>query len=319
MIASVGMAGSGAATGANVNLIIVGLRRSGTTVFWRTFRRDSGFTAYDEPFNPKLVTLPEEHRKDTRKEYIDLIDQDPERFWKAFAPIPLDGELERDLGADNRSYLSYLTSGHGRVALDTTRCHFKIGDLAAEIPGSTLVHLYREPTALASSHLLPSGWRLRRRARLASRKLRFWTLSDGYDHWGFQTIIGNGPSSAFGLRMTESGMDAEKTYSIPGAGRLLALWKVFDDEAERAGIEHFGERFISLPFERFAEQPDAVLDLIYGIMQAPRPAVAMSDVKQASRGFTPGHSRWQALATEVGIGDLTPSQIRVGGRTVTVD
>ena len=301
-----------------MNLIIAGLRRSGTTVFWRAFRRDQGFMAYDEPFNPKLVTLPAEHRKGTHQEYIDLINQDAGRFWAAFTPIPLAGELQRGLGAHQRSYLSFLTSGTSPVALDTTRCHFKIGDLASIMPESILVHLHREPTAFASSHLLPSGSLLRRRARLAARKMRFWTLSSGYDHWGYQTLIGGHPSSAFGLRMTEKGMDADKTYALPAAGRLLALWKVFHDEAERTGLEHFGEKFVSLPFERFAEQPEAVLDLIYGILQAPRPVVDMSHVHRASRGFAPGDSRWQAMASAVGLGELKPTEIRLGGDPVNL-
>jgi hypothetical protein len=299
-----------------VNLIIVGLRRSGTTVFWNAFRRDSAFAAYDEPFNPMLITLPAEHRKRTRRGFIGLIDRDAESFWEAFAPIPLAGELRRGLTDEQRSYLTFLTSGNDRVVFDTTRCHFKIGDLARAVPDPVLVHLHRSAPAFASSHLLPSGSRLRRRARLASRRMRFWKLGDAYDHWGYQTLIGDHPSSAFGLKMTENGMDPEKVYSLPAAGRLLALWKVFCDEVDRAGVEHFGGNFVSLPFERFVEQPDAVLDLIYDLGGALRPAVDLNHLETGRRGYAPDDPRWRSLASVVGIAELEPSRIRIGGGAV---
>ena len=302
-----------------VNLIIVGLRRSGTTAFWRTFRQDPGFKAYDEPFNPKLITLPSEHRKRIYQEFVDLIAQDAERFWASFAPIPLAGELQTGLHPHQRSYLSFLTAGANRVVFDTTRCHFKIRDLISEMPDSVLVHLYRRPTAFVSSHLLPTRPGLKRRARLAARRTRFWALKDGYDHWGYQTLIGKHPLSAFGLRMTEKGMESDRIYSLPAAGRLLALWKVCYDEAERVGLAEFGERFVSLPFETFADRPEAVLDLIYGLLQTSRPGLDVSHVRPANQGFAPEDSRWQRLAHTAGVGVLTATEIHVGGEPVHLE
>ena len=42
-----------------IKLIILGLRRSGTTIFWEIFRQDPRLVCYDEPFNELLLTLPD--------------------------------------------------------------------------------------------------------------------------------------------------------------------------------------------------------------------------------------------------------------------
>ena len=113
-------------------VFIVGLRRSGTTAFWKTLKQDKRFFSLDEPFNPKLIELPKEHEKNVRKEFIELLSNDKKKFWDAFSPIYPIQELEFGLKKEQIEYLRYLIEFKNKILIDTTRCHFKIEDLKNE-------------------------------------------------------------------------------------------------------------------------------------------------------------------------------------------
>jgi hypothetical protein len=227
-----------------LKLIIAGLRRSGTTIFWETFRQDSRLLCYDEPFNPNLHVLPARTGLKAPEEFLHLVERDAREFWERFAPIHFSQELRQGFSDREREYLDFLAATGEQVAIDVTRCQFKIRELAQAAPRAVLVHLHRSPESLASSHLLPSSKGRRGKLKKLLARRGFWTRTDGYNGWSFESIIGSSPRGLFGLRAAEQGLDPEQLYGLPAVGRLLAYWKVSHARAEQDGARCFGQRFV---------------------------------------------------------------------------
>lgn len=283
------------------HIIIVALRRSGTTALWRLFRQDPGYVCYDEPFGRLLRDLPREHRKSTRAEFIELFNRDPERFRAMYAPIQRSEETARGMTSRQREYFRFLASGGAMVA-DLTRCHGKIPELHEVLPDAVMVHLYRRPAAFASSHLIPSD-----RADLFG--IREWmarrstfTRRRGFNAWGMEELLRE-PHAATtrallepeGVRFPEPGSTAAELL----VAHWLGSWRV----AEREGRAAFGERFLSLEFEDFCASPDIHLRRIYDAADAPRFDFDLSGLGTPSAGHLPHDARWERIARAVGFTD----------------
>ncbi len=252
-----------------IKLIIVGLRRSGTTIFWETFRQDERLLCYDEPFNRYLRVLPAATGLKAPEEFIRLVKRDAATFWDKFSPIPYGEELSEGLTEAQRAYLEYLGNSGEHVALDTTRCTFKIAALHEAAPEAVLIHLHRPAASHASSHMLPSapGWR--GKLRRFSRRRGFWTRRGNYNGWGFETIIEGSRNS---------GVLQEEVYRLPAVAKLLAFWKLNYEKAESDGRRYFGERFISQSFDRFCNDPESALVRVYALLDMPLPEFAFTRI-----------------------------------------
>ena len=276
-----------------LRLIIAGLRRSGTTIFWRTFRQDSRFVCYDEPFNPHLCVLPAHTRLKAPEEFVDLIRADPRAFWEAFTPIHFTQELKTGFSDREAAWLRFLAGTGEAVALDTTRCAFKISALRKAAPAAVLVHLYRPPASLASSHLLPSSEGRKGQLKRWAARRGFWSRADRYNGWSFESIVGESTSSFFAERLRDAGLDAETVYGLPAVGRLLAYWKVCFERIERDGRREFGDRFVSQSFDRFCRQPEGVVRTIYEVLGMTPPEPDFSAVHPARGPFEPASPHWK--------------------------
>jgi len=273
---------------------IIGLRRSGTTAFWKTLRKDDRFCCYDEPFNPNLVELPEDNAKGTRKEFISLYHFSPETFEKNFAPIPVSEEISPRMTTAQENYLRWLIQkdqGKRAIIIDFTRLNFKLAKLHAILPEAVVVHLYRSPRAWVSSHLLPSGkgtWS----KPLADwyRRLSFWSRRGFYNNWGYQDIIENHlPKQPFWP------MSRKETYAFkkqPAAVKLAWLWHLSFCVVESQGKNLWKERFLSVPFEHFCTDPGGELLPIYKAMNLDYRPLDYSDIKTANRGYRPDVRQW---------------------------
>jgi hypothetical protein len=286
-----------------VKLFILGLRRSGTTIFWETLRQDSRFTCYDEPFNPLLRELPAEHPKRTRRELIALFDRDPEKFWQIFAPIGRIQELQEGFSDRQFAYLRFLLSSGENVVLDTTRCHYKMDALAQVAPDAYVVHLYRPAAQFATSHLAPSSTGPAAVFRERYARARFWSRGSRYNYYGIEDLIGTSPRSLFGQRLAEAGLDPEAVYRLPAAGRLIAYWKIHYDRLERCGPKLFPGRFYSLPFGHFCANPEQIVRKIYQLIEIDPVALSVENVHPAKPAHAAGDPRWRELARAVGLGD----------------
>ncbi len=301
-----------------MQIIIVGLRRAGTTEFWRTWRQDKRFVCYDEPFNElnRHVNDPDWWEKPfAGKEKEDLWERDPLTFWNYFAPIYRNEELKRGMSDHQEAFLSWLLGSAENVCTDLTRCHFKIADLKRIAPEAVLVHLRRPPQNWLTSIAFPSStklkWiksrrertmrRLTRSARNAVARRRFWTAQSGFGFHGYEEIMGVGPDSFFDFRIKEAGMDPEMVRGMPLVGRLLALWKLYGQEAEAAGANHFGDRFLSVNFNTFCKSPDTAIADVYERLGSEMPTFDFSGIHAPPSPFDPSARQWSEIFEELDI------------------
>ena len=138
-------------------VLIVGLRRSGTTAFWQWFRADAAWRCFDEPFSEQLLRLPEDHEKAVWSEFIQLHRRDPAGFWEHYAPIHRAEELRPDLTVRQTRFLNLLLEQSERVMIDSTRCHLKLAHIADRTSIDSVVHLHRSRRGFVTSHLLPKS------------------------------------------------------------------------------------------------------------------------------------------------------------------
>lgn len=288
-----------------MRIFILGLRRSGTTIFWEAFRQDRRLRCYNEPWNPVLRQLPVEIPNRSRREFIEVFQKDPRAFWRNFAPIELLEELQDDFSDRQIAYLRYLIDPFDSICIDETRCHFRLAALQQIVPDATVVHLFRSPAAFATSHLIPTGSGGRRANRLltASGRVGFFTREGRYNSLGLEELIGRHPESLFGLRLREIGLDPAAIYALPAAGRLLAFWRLAHETLERDGPRLFGSRFVSVSFERFCREPREVVQQVYAAAGSQPPELDLTRVKPAKRAHRPDDARWRRLFEQVGLAD----------------
>lgn len=288
---------------------IIGLRRSGTTVFWRWFRQDPRFTCFDEPFSEQLLALPADHPKRIWAEFRVAVHDDPDGFWQRYAPIHRADELQEHLTAEQRTYLTWLLERGERTVLDLTRCHLKLRELAALAPDATVLHLVRDERAFASSHLVPSRTDPIGRLRAVAHRRTFWTRRTGFDFWGMEALIGTAPQSHFGRLLTADGFDASGFYQLPAVGKLLVVHRFFTRRADVVGRATFGERFARVAFEDFAARPaGCVADACQRVGIEPPVSDGSVAVQEASSGHRPDDVRWRQITADVDAVCPAPSE-----------
>lgn len=301
-----------------MNILIVGLRRSGTTAFWSMWRQDHRFICYNEPYNAQLSNVGDpdwDGASYTAREFVALYRQDPALFWHQYSPIPRHGELADGLSDQQAAYLTWLQSTREHTCVDVTRCHFKLDGLREVAPDGVLVHLYRPPANWVTSVVQPSTTHLGRISNTSRRlrhtlglmsasyqfRRRFWTARDAHRFKGFGELIGSHPGSFLGVRFAEAGMDPQAIYEMPDVGRLLAFWKLHHDRVEREGRRLFGDRFLSVNFNDFCRSPDEVLDAVYDRAGLDRPALDTSGIRQPAPPYAVDDSRWAEYAERLGL------------------
>jgi hypothetical protein len=292
---------------------ILGLIHSGTTIFWRAWRKDPRFLCFDEPFSGIWGTVLAGDSKASSTEFIDLLkrEEDPRAFWEQYAPLhPLE-ELDAAFTAEQSAYLRYLVAQSPKLVIDETHLNLHLPALAELTPHAHVIHLYRRARGFATSHLRPSWsrdttWerRLARRVRHEWNKRVFWTRHDYVPGMRRDDVIGGHPQSKFGLMLTDAGYDAERIMRAPTVVRLLAYWHYHYHYLEREGPQLFGERFTSVRYEDFATDPTATMVRLYDWIGLPLPEdLSFPEVHAPKSPFRPEDPRWREAARTAGFTD----------------
>ena len=219
--------------GAKKHIFILGLKRSGTTIFWKTLRQDPRFICYDEPFRPEIrahLETGKNHKKKVFNEYLarpELINE----YWSYMQPY--EQILPRLLG-HRAQYVRALLESAPNVCIDFVRCHAKLTHLREIAPDALIIHLVRDPRAFVTSHLKPYG-------KWIAPQLpqQFFSYNGWFDFWRYQTL-----SEDLGVQ----GYAHEK---------LLQLWKFFTQTAEAQKPD------MTIQFEEFAVYPDSFVKKVY--------------------------------------------------------
>lgn len=88
----------------------------------------------------------------------------------------------------------------------------------------------------------------------------------------------SGPDSLFGYRLREAGLTSEVVFEMPLVRRPLSLWKLNNEEAETKGLSHFGDRFLSINFNKFCRSPDVIIGRVYKRLGVETPSFGISSI-----------------------------------------
>ena len=293
-------------------LWILGLLHSGTTIFWKSFRKDERFICFDEPFTGNLgCTFPKNNKKGTFDEFQRRFAGNPSEFWSLYEPIELWQEFDSEFSPKQKRYLQSLLDYGENIVIDETHLHMHLSELAQLTPNGRVIHLYRRASAFATSHLLPSegvsknllhssaiSFRQRyRKHSFFSRELFLPGMRRG-------EVIGAHPWSKFGLLLAEAGYDAERIMYAPAVVRLLAYWLYHYRYLELEGPRVFGNQFASVSYERFADAPRETMFTFYdSIGMTPPSTVSYADVYRPKPPYRARDPHWRYAAHEAGFTD----------------
>jgi hypothetical protein len=294
-----------------MNLFVVGLRRSGTTILYDALSEDPELRCFYEPLREQAETIgggSGARGADAFAETREL----RERFRAAHHPeMPIglfnwggprapEVELDAALPAHVSELLAHLLDQAPNVAIKETRLHHKLGAIAELDPEAAVVHLVRDPRAVCASMLLGR----RRRTDIYPDADTFFTARTGRRLWSSR------PISEEVIRRRPS---LELPADIPDFLRPLLVWKSAFETADGDGRRRFGDRYALVRLEDLRAEPPETLERVYSLTGRPAPqAVAEWAVENIRRRGEVRHADDPRWAQAMRLLELEPALERAG-------
>jgi len=282
-------------------ILIVALKRSGTTILWETFRKDSTNCCFDEPFHPRLWEGRRENRKGTWKELGALWDEAGGLPVRGLQPIEASDELKPEFTEEQSSYLKLLLDQGDRVVLDEVRVWNKLQEILRPQPPVLVVHLVRHPLSWVSSHLLPSGgsgWK--RSLGNLYRETTFFSRKGNFDHWRYESIIEEALSLGHSV-WAPCQVSPEELAAQPAYVKLLAFWWGAVSTAASA-LSAAGETpVMTVTLEEFSRSPGQVMARIYERAGWETPGMSLDHIRPVRSGWKSEARHWDEACARLGI------------------
>lgn len=285
------------------DVFLQGMRRSGTTIFFDALALDGRFDCYYEPLAAARPTVgggsgarvvdPFEEVRAARAEWARADPSHDVRSLNYGAPRAPRLELERDLPEPVRDYLRFLLRRSPKpTAMKHTRMYRKIRALREIGPAAKLVHLVRDPRAVATSYLFGRG----RRDAGRFRDERAFFAYRGGRGLPFRRNAGPWASRALSDLLLREGRHARVT-DPPVFMRVLIVWLEAFTSTHRDGIEAFGEDYLLLRHEDLVADSAATLARLYRHIGGDPPAHVLDWASRTVRSgggiFAPTSAAWR--------------------------
>lgn len=236
------------------HLIIVGLRRSGTTIVWETFRQDKRFLCFDEPYNFQVKSHCEQLKNSGKITFCEYL-RNRNIVIQKHASIDLNQETDEYLTEHQKEYFKMLLSLNNNVCIDFTRCMLKIDELRKLNDNLFIVLLVRDWKAWVTSQLRPNN------------PLEY---QGSFNRWGYEQIV-------YYLGIEKK----DVVYKT-----LLTLWKLFIKCAMASKIDYV------LDFELFCNNPEVKVKNIYDYLNLDYKELDYSKIHKANQAFQKNDKRW---------------------------
>ena len=293
-----------------MNLFVQGMRRSGTTILYDALLEDRELRSFYEPLREQKVSvgggsgartddafgetaaLRDEFR---RERYPDL--EISEFNWGGPRKPPL--EVDPGLPEHCVAWLRHLLAMAPAVAIKETRFYSKLPELAALDPEAALVHVVRDPRAVAASIVLGRG---RRQEEMLPDPDAFFADRSKRKLWSCRPI-----SRRMIRKGLAGGADPAALEDPSNVLRVLLVWRLTFERTLRDGRDLFGERYRLIRNEDLRADPAAALAGIYSVLGREVPpsvaAWAGSHVREPEPVYAATDSRWHDELRRAGITD----------------
>jgi hypothetical protein len=294
-----------------MNLFIQGMRRSGTTILYDALLDDPELSCFYEPLREEKETVGGgsgareldvfAHTRALRDEFRRA--RYPQMAIDEFnwgGPRNPELELEHELPEHCTELLRHLlergrdVDGSPDTAVKETRLYCKLGALHDLDPGAALVHVVRDPRAVATSIVLGRGRRRQRKLRTADD-----FFADRVDRklWSSREIS---------TRLLErSGYPAIEDPS--NVERVLLVWRLTFEVPHVDGPRLFGDRYLLLRNEDLRSGPAAALESVYELLGRPVPEAvarwAEHNVRPPQELYAGDDFRWTRALERLGMLD----------------
>jgi len=276
-----------------MNIFIQGMRRSGTTILYDALLADPELRCFYEPLREQDVTEGGGSGAREGDAFAETRDLREEFQRERYPHVPIEEfnwggprdpavEIDDRLPDHARELLRHLLGLAPAVAIKETRLYCKVNDVADIDPGAVLVHVVRDPRAVAASIIL--GRRRKRAGRYASPADLFAERTER-KLWSSRAI-----SQALLEREGRAGEDPSDVE------RILMVWKLAFEGAYADGRRLFGERYLLLRNEDLRSDTVGALDSLYGVLGRPTPEAvrewAGSKVRGAEEIYAADEPAW---------------------------
>jgi hypothetical protein len=294
-----------------VNVFVQGMRRSGTTILFDALLEDRALRCFYEPLREQKVTI----GGGSGAREVDAFAETRalrEEFQRRTHPdVPIDEfnwggprqaelELDPDLPRHCLDFMRHLLSLAPEVAIKETRLYCKVPLLAELDAEAALIHVVRDPRAVAASVVLGRGRRRERRLKTADA---FFGERSDRRLWSSRGI------SEHMLRWPEY----RHVESPPDFLRVLMVWKLSFERTRADGMRLFGDRYLMLRNEDLRASPQVALASLYGTLAREMPGEvedwAAANVASHQDVYAASDPRWAEAFEEI---DLAPALAEAG-------
>lgn len=285
-----------------MNLFIQGMRRSGTTILFDALLEDHGLRCFYEPFTTDKRAVGGGSGARDRDLFADVRalrerfvrERHPELDTELLnwgAPRAPELELEPDLPDACRDYLRFLLDQAPDVVMKHVRMYCKVPVLADLDPGAGLLHVVRDPRAVATSYLMGRG---RKRADLFPVADAFFGHRSERSMWATRQLAG----------LLAARPEFAHLRGCTDVERVLLVWRFTFERTREDGLRCFGARYRLLRHEDLMADPEAALGAVYDLTHRPMPPEvsgwARRNVRRRDETFAPDDPRWAHALGAVG-------------------
>ncbi len=293
-----------------MNLFVQGMRRSGTTILYDALVEDPQLRCFYEPLREQEVSvgggsgardedsfgetgaLREEFR---RERYPQLAIDEFNWGGPRKPPLEVDGGLPQHCMEWLRALLAIAPA----TAIKETRFYSKVPELAELDPDAALVHVVRDPRAVAASIVLGRG---RRQEEMLATPDLFFSDRSKRKLWSCRPI-----SRLIIRKGLAADADPSALDDPSNVLRVLLVWKLTFERTLRQGRELFGDRYLLIRNEDLRSDPAAALGSLYGVLGREVPAEVASwageNVREPEPVYAAGDGRWSAELEHAGLGE----------------
>lgn len=286
-----------------MNLFVLGMRRSGTTIVYDALCEDPAMRCFYEPLredtgsvgggsgarDSDVFAATREIRERFRAERFPEL---PIELFNWGGPRAPELELEPELPEHCRELIAHLLAQGPEVTIKETRLHHKLGAIAQVDPRAAVVHVVRDPRAVCASTLLGR----RRRTDIYPDAETFFTAHTGRRLWSSRRISAD---------LAERRRSLELPAEIPDFLRPLLVWKGAFETTSGDGRRCFAERYALVRLEDLRADAATELERVYSLIDRELPGVvarwASANVRRDASVHLADDPRWGRAARLLGM------------------